>query len=88
MQGYAIRSLPATKWKSFTHEVIGCWKFLGPNSPLSWWQLKGPKVEHTGVVEDEGSPVYLDGKLRWRGCHLKQDLHQEPIAGVTPFKTC
>jgi len=48
--------------------------------------LKGPKVEHTGVVAGmSGSPVYLDGKLAG-ALSLKLGVFtKEPIAGVTPI---
>jgi len=38
--------------------------FLGPRQSIILIELKGPKVEHTGVVAGmSGSPVYLEGKL-------------------------
>jgi len=60
--------------------------FLGPKQSIILVQLKGPKVEHTGVVAGmSGSPVYLDGKLAG-ALSLKLGIFtKEPIAGVTPI---
>jgi hypothetical protein len=61
--------------------------FLGPKQSIILVQLKGPKVEHTGVVAGmSGSPVYLDGKLAG-ALSLKLGIFtKEPIAGVTPIE--
>src|SRR6266436_9918476 len=60
--------------------------FLGPKQSIILVQLKGPKVEHTGVVAGmSGSPVYLDGKLAG-ALSLKLGIFtKDPIAGVTPI---
>src|SRR5262249_18951779 len=68
-------------------EVIGVMpNFLGPKQSIILVQLKGPKVEHTGVVAGmSGSPVYIDGKLAG-ALSLKLGIFtKEPIAGVTPI---
>src|SRR5713101_8164982 len=59
---------------------------LGPKQSIMLVQLKGPKVEHTGVVAGmSGSPVYLEGKLAG-ALSLKLGIFtKEPIAGVTPI---
>jgi len=61
--------------------------FLGPKQSIILVQLKGPKVEHTGVVAGmSGSPVYLEGKLAG-ALSLKLGIFsKEPIAGVTPIQ--
>jgi hypothetical protein len=69
-------------------EVLGILdNFLGPKQSIILVQLKGPKVEHTGVVAGmSGSPVYLDGKLAG-ALSLKLGIFtKEPIAGVTPIQ--
>jgi hypothetical protein len=60
--------------------------FLGPKQSIILVQLKGPKVEHTGVVAGmSGSPVYLEGKLAG-ALSLKLGIFtKEAIAGVTPI---
>src|SRR5262249_18464356 len=73
--------------EKFDLEVIGVMpNFLGPKQSIILVQLKGPKVEHTGVVAGmSGSPVYLDGKLAG-ALSLKLGIFTtEPIAGVTPI---
>jgi hypothetical protein len=61
--------------------------FLGPKQSIILVQLKGPKVEHTGVVAGmSGSPVYLEGKLAG-ALSLKLGVFtKEPIGGVTPIE--
>src|SRR6266436_6984801 len=60
--------------------------FLGPKQSIILVQLRGPKVEHTGVVAGmSGSPVYINGKLAG-ALSLKLGIFtKEPIAGVTPI---
>src|SRR5205085_4307619 len=68
-------------------EVIGVMpNFLGPQQSIILVQLKGTKVERTGVVAGmSGSPVYLDGKLAG-ALSLKLGIFtKDPIAGVTPI---
>src|SRR5256885_1838472 len=65
MQGYAYTIFAGDQVEKFNLEVIGVLEnFLGPKQSIILVQLKGPKVEHTGVVAGmSGSPVYLDRKL-------------------------
>jgi len=87
MQGYAFTIFAGDQVEKFELEVIGVMpNFLGPKQSIILVQLKGQKVEHTGVVAGmSGSPVYLDGKLAG-ALSLKLGIFtKEPIAGVTPI---
>src|SRR3984957_17056210 len=87
MQGYAYTIFAGDQVEKFDLEVIGVMpNFLGPQQSIILVQLKGEKVEHTGVVAGmSGSPVYLDGKLAG-ALSLKLGIFtKEPIAGVTPI---
>src|SRR5438874_4464552 len=87
MQGYAYTIFAGDQIEKFDLEVIGVVdNFLGPKQSIILVQLKGPKVEHTGVVAGmSGSPVYLEGKLAG-ALSLKLGVFtKEPIAGVTPI---
>jgi hypothetical protein len=88
MQGYAYTIFAGDQVEKFDLEVIGVLdNFLGPKQSIILIQLKGPKVEHTGVVAGmSGSPVYLEGKLAG-ALSLKLGIFtKEPIAGVTPIQ--
>ena len=88
MQGYAYTIFAGDQIEKFDLEVIGVMpNFLGPRQSIILVQLKGPKVEHTGVVAGmSGSPVYLDGKLAG-ALSLKLGVFtKEAIAGVTPIE--
>src|SRR6266436_5754468 len=88
MQGYAYTIFAGDQVEKFDLEVIGVMpNFLGPRQSIILVQLKGPKVERTGVVAGmSGSPVYLDGKLAG-ALSLKLGIFtKEPIAGVTPIQ--
>lgn len=88
MQGYAYTIFSGDQIEKFDLEVLGVMpNFLGPKQSIILVQLKGPKVEHTGVVAGmSGSPVYLDGKLAG-ALSLKLGIFtKEPIAGVTPIQ--
>ena len=88
MQGYAYTIFAGDQIEKFDLEVIGVMdNFLGPKQSIILVQLKGPKVEHTGVVAGmSGSPVYLNGKLAG-ALSLKLGIFtKEPIAGVTPIQ--
>jgi hypothetical protein len=88
MQGYAYTIFAGDEVEKFDLEVIGVMpNFLGPKQSIILVQLKGPKVEHTGVVAGmSGSPVYLEGKLAG-ALSLKLGVFtKEPIAGVTPIE--
>ncbi|HSC45796.1 MAG TPA: hypothetical protein VLC94_08180 [Candidatus Acidoferrum sp.] len=87
MQGYAYTIFAGDQVEKFDLEVIGVMpNFLGPKQSIILVELKGPKVEHTGVVAGmSGSPVYIEGKLAG-ALSLKLGIFtKEPIAGVTPI---
>src|SRR5262252_6431140 len=87
MQGYAYTIFAGDQVEKFDLEVLGVLdNFLGPKQSIILVQLKGPKVEHTGVVAGmSGSPVYIAGKLAG-ALSLKLGIFtKEPIAGVTPI---
>ena len=87
MQGYAYTIFAGDQIEKFDLEVLGVMpNFLGPKQSIILVQLKGPKVEHTGVVAGmSGSPVYMEGKLAG-ALSLKLGVFtKEPIAGVTPI---
>jgi len=88
MQGYAYTIFAGDRVEKFDLEVIGVMpNFLGPRQSIILVQLKGAKVERTGVVAGmSGSPVYLDGKLAG-ALSLKLGIFtKDPIAGVTPIE--
>ena len=88
MQGYAYTIFAGEQVEKFDLEVIGIMpNFLGPRQTIILVQLKGPKVEHTGVVAGmSGSPVYFEGKLAG-ALSLKLGVFtKEPIGGVTPIE--
>jgi len=88
MLGYAYTIFAGDQVERFDLEVIGVMpNFLGPRQSIILVQLKGPKVERTGVVAGmSGSPVYLDGKLAG-ALSLKLGIFtKDPIAGVTPIE--
>ncbi len=87
MEGYAYTIFAGDQIEKFDLQVIGVMpNFLGPRQSIILVQLKGPKVEHTGVVAGmSGSPVYIDGKLAG-ALSLKLGVFtKEPLAGVTPI---
>jgi hypothetical protein len=87
MQGYAYTIFAGDQIERFDLVVIGVLdNFMGPRESIILVQLKGEKVEHTGVVAGmSGSPVYLEGKLAG-ALSLKLGVFtKEPIAGVTPI---
>src|SRR5690348_5948915 len=87
MQGYAYTIFAGDQVEKFDLEVIGVMpNFLGPKQSIILVQLKGPKVEHTGVVAGMSrSPVYIDGKLAGALSLKLGAFTKEPIAGVTPI---
>jgi len=88
MKGYAYTIFVGDQVEKFDLEVIGIMpNFLGPQQSIILVELKGPKVEHTGVVAGmSGSPVYFDGKLAG-ALSLKLGIFtKEAIAGVTPIE--
>jgi hypothetical protein len=88
MQGYAYTIFAGDQVEKFDLEVLGVMpNFLGPHQSIILVQLKGPKVERTGVVAGmSGSPVYLEGKLAG-ALSLKLGIFtKDPIGGVTPIQ--
>jgi hypothetical protein len=88
MHGYAYTIFAGDQVEKFDLEVIGVMpNFLGPRQSIILIELKGAKVEHTGVVAGmSGSPVYLEGKLAG-ALSLKLGVFtKEAIAGVTPIE--
>lgn len=88
MQGCAYTIFAGDQVEKFDLEVLGVMpNFLGPKQSIILVQLKGPKVEHTGVVAGmSGSPVYIEGKLAG-ALSLKLGIFtKEAIAGVTPIQ--
>jgi len=88
MQGYAYTIFAGDQVEKFDLEVLGIMpNFMGPRQTIILVQLKGPKVEHTGVVAGmSGSPVYFEGKLAG-ALSLKLGVFtKEPIGGVTPIE--
>jgi hypothetical protein len=88
MKGYAYTIFVGDQVEKFDLEVIGIMpNFLGPQQSIILVELKGPQVEHTGVVAGmSGSPVYFDGKLAG-ALSLKLGIFtKEAIAGVTPIE--
>src|ERR1700722_9804428 len=87
MTGYAYTIFAGDEIERFDLVVIGVMpNLIGPRQSIILVQLKGPKVEHTGVVAGmSGSPVYIDGKLVG-AVSLKFGMFvKEPLAGVTPI---
>ena len=88
MAGVAYTIFAGDQIEKFDLEVIGILpNLIGPKQSIILVQLKGPHVEHTGVVAGmSGSPVYIDGKLAG-ALSLKFGIFtKEPIAGVTPIE--
>ena len=88
MQGYAYTIFAGEQVEKFDLEVLGVMNnFLGPGQSIILVQLKGPKVERTGVVAGmSGSPVYLDGKLAGALSLKLGTFTKDPIGGVTPIE--
>ena len=87
MTGEAHTIFAGNQIEKFDLEVIGVLpNLMGPRQSIILVQLKGPKVEHTGVVAGmSGSPVYINGKLAG-ALSLKFGVFtKEPLAGVTPI---
>ena len=88
MEGYGYTIFAGDQIEKFDLVVIGVLpNLVGPKQSIILVQLKGPKVEHTGVVAGmSGSPVYIDGKLVG-ALALKFGMFvKEPLAGVTPIE--
>ena len=88
MEGYAYTIFAGDQIEKFDLVVLGVLdNFLGPRQSIILVQLKGEKVEHTGVVAGmSGSPVYIQGKLAG-ALSLKLGVFtKEPVGGVTPIQ--
>jgi hypothetical protein len=88
MTGVAYTIFAGDEIETIDLDVIGVMpNFLGPKQDIILVQLRGPKVEHTGVVAGmSGSPVYIQGKLAG-AISLKLGVFaKEPLAGVTPIQ--
>src|SRR6202030_2679757 len=88
MKGEGFTIFAGDQIEKFDLVVLGVMpNFLGPKETIILVQLKGPKVEHTGVVAGmSGSPVYFEGKLAG-ALSLKLGVFtKEPIGGVTPIE--
>lgn len=88
MEGYAYTIFAGDQVEKFDLEVLGIMPdFMGPRQTIILVQLKGPKVEHTGVVAGmSGSPVYFNGKLAGALSLKLGAFTKEPIGGVTPIE--
>jgi hypothetical protein len=88
MHGYAYTILAGDQIEKFDLEVLGVLpNFLGPKQSIILVQLKGPKVEYTGVANGmSGSPVYIEGKLAGAISLRLAAFQKEAIAGVTPIE--
>ncbi len=88
MTGVAYTIFAGDQIESMDLDVIGVLpNFLGPKQDIILVQLKGPKVEHTGVVAGmSGSPVYIEGKLAGALSLKLGVFSKEPLAGVTPIQ--
>jgi hypothetical protein len=88
MAGIGYTIFDGDQIEKFDLEVIGVLpNLIGPKQSIILVRLRGPKVEHTGVVAGmSGSPVYIDGKLAG-ALSLKFGVFtKEPLAGVTPIE--
>jgi hypothetical protein len=87
MQGVAYTIFVGDQLEKFDLVVIGVLEnFLGPRQSIILVELRGAKVEYTGVVAGmSGSPVYLDGKLAGALSLKLGVFDKEALAGVTPI---
>jgi hypothetical protein len=87
MQGVAYTIFAGDQIEKFDLVVIGVLdNFLGPRQAIILVELKGTKVEYTGVVAGmSGSPVYLNGKLAGALSLKLGVFDKEALAGVTPI---
>jgi hypothetical protein len=74
--------------EAFEFEVLGVMRgYLGPGEDLIIAELKGEKIERTGVISGmSGSPVYVDGKLVGAVGYRFGTFTDKPIAGITPIE--
>jgi len=89
MKGVAYTIFAGDQVEKFELVVIGILpNLLGPKQSIILVELKGPRVEHTGVVAGmSGSPVYIEGKLAG-ALSLKFGIFtKEAMGGVTPIES-
>jgi hypothetical protein len=88
MTGVGYTIFAGDQIEKFDLEVLGILpNLLGPRQSVILVQLKGPHVEHTGVVAGmSGSPIYIDGKLAGALSLKFGQFNKEPLAGVTPIQ--
>jgi hypothetical protein len=89
MTGVAYTIFAGDQIEPMDLDVIGVMpNFMGPKQDIILVQLKGPKVEHTGVVAGmSGSPVFIEGKLAGALSLKLGAFSKEPLAGVTPIES-
>src|ERR1700680_2378155 len=88
MEGVAYTIFAGDEIEKMDLKVLGVLpNAIGPGGSIILVELKGPKVEHSGVVAGmSGSPVYFEGKLAG-ALSLKLGIFtKEPLAGVTPIE--
>jgi hypothetical protein len=88
MKGVAYTIFAGDQIEKFDLEVIGVLpNLLGPKQSIILVELKGPKVQHTGVVAGmSGSPVFIEDKLAGAISLRFGIFVKEPLAGVTPIE--
>lgn len=88
MRGVAYTIFAGDQIEKFDLEVIGVLpNLLGPKQSIILVELKGPKVEHTGVAAGmSGSPVFIEDKLAGAISLRFGIFVKEPLAGVTPIE--
>jgi hypothetical protein len=74
--------------EEFRFVVLGVLRsYLGPGEDLIIAELRGKKIERTGVISGmSGSPVYVDGKLVGAVGYRFGAFTDRPIAGITPIE--
>jgi hypothetical protein len=88
MKGVAYTIFAGDQIEPMDLAVLGILpNLLGPKQDIILVELKGPKVEHTGVVAGmSGSPVFIDGKLVGALALKFGAFVKEPLGGVMPIE--
>jgi hypothetical protein len=88
MTGVAYTIFSGDEREKMEVSVIGVLpNMFAPKTDIILVELKGPKVEHSGVVAGmSGSPVYIDGKLVGAIALKLGIFSKEAIAGVMPIE--
>jgi hypothetical protein len=88
MKGVAYTIFSGDQIEKMDFEVLGVLpNTLGPKTDVILVELKGPKVEHSGVVAGmSGSPAYIDGKLLGAIALKLGTFSKEAIAGIMPIE--